>query len=163
METISICGTAMQEMMLQSNEGKIRVFPAIPAEWQDARWPSNCWRAADSLSQPKDKRARACQFGVKSLRGNLCRVQNPWTGQTVTVYEYGRNGPNRSKSKKTRQRHLFCHQTRSRVHILCQGNALPRDIPTVFASSPNKAPKVLGVSRTLGVGKGFEARGSADE
>ena len=32
METMGILGTAINEMLLQSHEGKIRVFPAIPSE-----------------------------------------------------------------------------------------------------------------------------------
>lgn len=37
MEPISNYATAMNEMMLQSNENKIRLFPAIPAAWDSVR------------------------------------------------------------------------------------------------------------------------------
>jgi N-acetyl-beta-hexosaminidase len=155
MEPMSICGTAMNEMMLQSNEGKIRVFPAIPGEWKDSLLAFKLLARGGFLVAAERQNGKSLPVSVRSLRGNVCRLQNPWAGQTATVYQYGGNQPLEFKNEPG---DVIAFATRqNQEYILCQGNDLPRVVPTVFASSLNKAPKGLGVSRKLGIGKGFEA------
>lgn len=38
------------------------------------------------MSSERNEQARATQVGIKSLKGNICRIQNPWPGKkNVTV------------------------------------------------------------------------------
>lgn len=79
MEPISNYCTAINEMMLQSNEGKIRVFPAIPSAWDTTKLAFTLLaRGAFIVSAERNEQAEVTQVGIKSLNGNLCRVQNPW-------------------------------------------------------------------------------------
>lgn len=65
--------------MLQSNEGKIRVFPAVPAAWDSIPMAFILLaRGAFLVSASRNNSAEVTQVGVKSLKGNLCRLQNPW-------------------------------------------------------------------------------------
>ena len=155
MEPISICGTALNEMMLQSNERVIRVFPAIPGEWKDSLLAFKLLARGGFLVAAERQKGKTMPVSVKSLRGNVCRLQNPWAGQAVTVYDYAASQPLEFKKEPG---DVISFDTReNQEYILCQGDDLPRAIPTVFASNPNPAPKEFGGSRMLGVGKRFEA------
>ena len=73
----------------------------------------------------------------------------------MTVYDYGANQPLEFK-KETAD--VISFDTKpDQEYVLCQGDGVPQVVPTVFAASPNKAPKKLGSSRMLGIGSGFEA------
>ena len=156
MEPMSICGTALNEMMLQSNEGKIRVFPAIPGEWKDSHLAFKLLARGGFLVAAERQKGKTLAVSVKSLRGNVCRLQNPWAGQTMTVYDCGAKQPLEFK-KETAD--VISFDTKpDQEYSLRQGDGVPPVVPTVFAASPNKAPKKLGSSRMLGIGRGFEAR-----
>lgn len=88
MEPISNYSTAMNEMMLQSNENKIRVFPAIPSSWDSTELAFTLLaRGAFIVSAARDGQARVTQVGIKSLKGNVCRIQNPWSAAKNVVIE----------------------------------------------------------------------------
>ena len=71
MEPISNYSTAMNEMMLQSNEDKIRVFPAIPAAWDTTRIAFTLLaRGAFIVSSERDEQTKVTQIGIKSLKGS---------------------------------------------------------------------------------------------
>jgi alpha-L-fucosidase 2 len=155
MEPMSICGTALNEMMLQSNEGKIRVFPAMPGEWKDSHLAFKLLARGGFLVATERQKGKTLAVSVKSLRGNVCRLQNPWAGQTMTVYDYGANQP--LEFKKETEDVISFDTKPDQEYLLCQGDGVPQVVPTVFAASPNTAPKKLGSSRILGIGRGFEA------
>lgn len=57
-------------MMLQSNEGKIRVFPAVPAAWDSIPMAFILLaRGAFLVSASRNNSAEVTQVGVKSLKG----------------------------------------------------------------------------------------------
>lgn len=86
MEPISNYATAINEMMLQSNENKIRVFSAIPTAWDGCRIAFTLLaRGAFIVSSERDELAQVNQVGIKSLQGNFCRIQNPWSGKEKIV------------------------------------------------------------------------------
>lgn len=75
METMGIFGTAVNEMLLQSHEDKIRVFPAIPKGWETAF----TLRARGGFMVSSLVRNDTIPgVVVESLFGNTCRLQNPW-------------------------------------------------------------------------------------
>lgn len=79
MEPISNYSTAINEMMLQSNEGKIRIFPAVPSKWDNMELAFTLLaRGAFIVSSIRYKNSIVKQIGIKSLQGNICNVQSPW-------------------------------------------------------------------------------------
>ena len=154
METLSICGTAMNEMMLQSNEGRIRIFPAIPAEWKDAPLAFTLLARGGFLVAAERRSGGVTQVGIRSLRGGTCQVQNPWPGRPASVFEAGAGKP--LVAMRDEADILAFTTVADREYTLCREGAPRVTEPTRFASPPNMAPKKLGTRRVLGIGKGFE-------
>ncbi len=92
MEPISNYATAMNEMMLQSNEGKIRVFPTIPTSWNSTDIAFTLLaRGAFVVSSEKKADSSVEQICIKSLQGKLCKVQIPWSvGEPFKIYSEGK-------------------------------------------------------------------------
>ncbi len=152
METTSICATAMTEMMLQSNEGKIRVFPALPAEWKDKELAFKLLARGGFLVAAERRKGEVVQVGVKSLHGGTCRVQNPFAEKPAEVLAQDSG----AKVETTRDAAgVLSFATRAgREYILRPAGAKP-EAPETFASEPNKAPKKSWGARMLGIGRGF--------
>ncbi|WP_169704698.1 glycosyl hydrolase family 95 catalytic domain-containing protein [Runella slithyformis] len=89
LEPLSIYGTAINEMLLQSNEGKIRVFPAIPDGWEVGFKLSA--RGAFTVSSEKQKDGTIPALIIESRKGNECRVVNPWPNSKVEVWNLKEN------------------------------------------------------------------------
>jgi alpha-L-fucosidase 2 len=153
METISICGTAMQEMMLQSNEGKIRVFPAVPSGWRDATLAFKLLARGGFLVASQCQKGVVEQVGIKSHLGGRCRLQNPWPGQasTVTALTTGAVVDTRVEAGD-----VLAFETVPGAEYIVRGRDAPVAVrKAAYSSEPNKEPKVLNAKRTLGLGKGF--------
>ncbi len=97
LEPMSIYGAAVNEMLLQSNEGKIRVFPAIPDGWETSF--KLLARGAFVVSSARQKEGFIPGIFIESLKGNVCRVVNPWPNSEVTVLALG--------EKRVRVSHLI--------------------------------------------------------
>jgi alpha-L-fucosidase 2 len=70
----------LQHMLLQSHGGTIRVFPALPAQWQDAVFWSMRTEGAFLVSAVRQ--AGATRFiHVESTAGGSCRVRADMTGK----------------------------------------------------------------------------------
>lgn len=75
---------AIDEMLLQSYSGTIRVFPAVPAKWEGAFRLHAVGRFVVSAQ----RRARRTRYVVvESHGGEECRLANPWPGEELTLYE----------------------------------------------------------------------------
>lgn len=75
----------LNEMLLQSYSGTIRVFPAIPAGWKDVSFKT--FRAEGAFLVSAVRRDGATQtVEITSERGGLCRLENPFerTGYTIS-------------------------------------------------------------------------------
>ena len=83
METMGILGTAINEMLLQSHEGKIRVFPAIPSKFASAFTLRA--EGAFIVSSVIDSLGNIPFVEINSLAGKECRIQNPWDDDLVQV------------------------------------------------------------------------------
>ena len=83
LEPLSIYGAAVNEMLLQSNESKIRVFPAIPDDWATSF--KLLARGAFVVSSEKQKDGTIPGIFIESLKGNVCRVVNPWPNSNISV------------------------------------------------------------------------------
>ena len=71
---------ALQEMLLQSHGGTIRLAPAVPAAWSGVFQ----LRAEGGFLVAAEVRQGQVRFAeVRSLRGHECAVANPWDGALV--------------------------------------------------------------------------------
>ena len=87
LEPLSIYGATVNEMLLQSNEGKIRVFPAIPDGWATSF--KLLARGAFEVSSEMLKDGTIPGIFIESQIGNECRVVNPWPNSKVVVWSLG--------------------------------------------------------------------------
>jgi hypothetical protein len=69
----------IQEMLLQSHSGVVRVFPAVPAAWKDARFDSLRTQGAFLVSA-KMKAGRIVEVQVMSEKGGRLKLANPFRG-----------------------------------------------------------------------------------
>lgn len=153
METISLCATAMQDMMLQSNEDKIRVFPAIPSEWRDVPLAFKLLARGGFLVASERQKGDIAQVGIKSLLGGTCRLQPPWPGQPVTVAD-GATGAAVETRVEADDVITFASEP-GREYVVRRKDSSAATMKTVYSSEPNQEPKTLNGKRTLGLGQGF--------
>lgn len=155
MEPISNYGTTVNEMMLQSNEGKIRVFPAIPSAWDTTSIAFTMLaRGAFVVSAERDATAQVTQVGIKSQKGNTCKIQNPWNNEKVTVYQVG--DKTKSISHKVDAGNVIEFKTSpSAEYVVCRGDKKPVGSKTNFSGSKNNNVKHLG-NRILGKLRGMD-------
>lgn len=147
MEAMSEYGTTVNEMLLQSNEGKIRVFPAIPSIWKEGNDVAFTLRARGAfiVSASMDKQGDIKQVGIKSLQGNTCKLQNPWPGKNIVVYT---NNKSVKINKQTGD--VVSFATKANMEYTVRLADAPTEInKTTYEGSPNQTPKKLG-KRTLG-------------
>lgn len=148
MEAMSNYATTMNEMMLQSNEGKIRVFPAVPSAWNSTRLAFTLLaRGAFIVSAERNEQARVGQIGIKSLKGNRCFLQNPWGDEAKIEVIQVDNGA-KMKYRKSDD-NVICFLTKPGKEYIVRLADDVRKERTVFTGSPNKQVKKLG-NRMLG-------------
>ena len=74
------CASAIQEMLLQSHTGIIRVFPAIPEGWREAGFDK--MRAVGGFLVSADYRNGKIQdVTIQSEKGGVLKILNPFTDQ----------------------------------------------------------------------------------
>jgi len=67
----------LQEMLLQSYSGAIRIFPAIPPAWKDVSFKT--LRAEGAFLITAERAAgRTERVEITSEKGGLCRIENPF-------------------------------------------------------------------------------------
>jgi len=84
LEAVPIACAALNEMLLQSHEGFLRLLPAVPPAW------SGSFKLAAEggftvHAQYTD--GRADWFAVESRNGTLCKAVNPWGARNVYACE----------------------------------------------------------------------------
>ncbi|KIL39011.1 hypothetical protein SD70_22930 [Gordoniibacillus kamchatkensis] len=86
-EDASAVPVCLQEMLLQSHERTLRLFPVWPPE-RPARFRK--LRAAGAFLVSSDYAGGEVKYVViESEQGRPCRIQNPWPGRDVAVYRDG--------------------------------------------------------------------------
>ena len=70
----------LQEMLLQSYSGTIRVFPAIPAAWKDVSFKTLRAEGAFLVSATREDGVTK-SLRIRSERGGECRVEDPFAGK----------------------------------------------------------------------------------
>ena len=96
LEPGSVLEATINEMLLQSHAGKIRVFPAVPADW-DCRFILHAQGGFVVTSERENGEVK--YVAVTSRKGQTCRLVSPWgrdtalrvteagSGETVTTEE----------------------------------------------------------------------------
>lgn len=67
----------LQEMLLQSYSGTIRVFPAIPPTWKDVSFKTLRAEGAFLITAERSG-GRTERVEITSEKGGLCRIENPF-------------------------------------------------------------------------------------
>ena len=80
---------ALLEMLLQSWGGTIRVFPAVPQDWQDISF-SDLRAEGAFLVSAERRMGRVTAVEISSTKGMPCKVANPFPGREVVLEDLSR-------------------------------------------------------------------------
>ncbi len=80
--------SGVQEMLMQSHTGVIRVFPAVPASWNDASF-ENLRAMGGFLVSAQRSNGKVTGVKIRSEKGGLMRIEVPFT-EGVKVEKNGR-------------------------------------------------------------------------
>jgi alpha-L-fucosidase 2 len=73
------CAAGIQEMLLQSHNGVLRIFPAIPESWQDVSF--NTMRAEGALLVSAVRAGgKTRSVKIASEKGGIVKMINPFAG-----------------------------------------------------------------------------------
>ncbi len=75
---------AIQEMLLQSHSGTIRVFPAVPESWREAAFATLRAEGAFLISARREG-GRTTRIEIRAERGGTCLLESPFTGGVVRL------------------------------------------------------------------------------
>lgn len=74
----------LQEMLLQSHRGVIRVFPAVPDQWREVSF--NTLRAQGAfLVSAQRSEGQTRWVEIRAEQVGVCRVVSPFTGETLAL------------------------------------------------------------------------------
>ena len=76
------CAAAIQEMLLQSHTGVIRVFPAMPTKWQDASF-CNLRAMGAFLVTASYEKGKVSSITIESEKGGMMKLLNPFLGRVT--------------------------------------------------------------------------------
>jgi len=151
LEPSAILAVTVNEMLLQSHDGVIRVFPATPLEWSSGF----TLRAVGGflISSYKQKDADAQFIHIHSQLGNECRLVNPWKDRGVQIRQAD-NG--QTCMVNTTDNDVLGFATQSGCsYLVCPEDSDPDAIRyPQFESITNNAPKHFHEA-VLGKPRGF--------
>lgn len=84
-EELNTIPDAIQEMMLQSHENVIRIFPVWPRESHPEASYTGFWACGAFQVSASMKGGQVEAVSVVSHKGHECRLENPWKGRKVEV------------------------------------------------------------------------------
>jgi hypothetical protein len=87
MEAIGFHVTGMNEALMQSYDGLIRVFPAVPSQ-QDFHGRLTLLASGGFMVSSEYEAREVKYVGLKSLYGNDVAIQNPWPTSAVNLRSY---------------------------------------------------------------------------
>jgi alpha-L-fucosidase 2 len=80
MESMSVLATAMNESLLQSYDGILRIFPAFPVN-RNGRFTLHA--TGGFIVSSEIKSGEVQWISIKSLSGNLCKLELPWNKAVI--------------------------------------------------------------------------------
>ena len=150
LEAGSVLEATIDEMLLQSYDGKIRVFPAAPEEW-------NCSFTLHAVGgfvvTSEQVQGKPAYIAVESRKGQKCRVVNPWPpGQKVRVRPAA-DGPPLLES--TEEREIVFDTEPDRTYVIeRESSPVSAFRRTALSGSRNNQPKTRGRA-VLGIPRRF--------
>ena len=151
LEPLNIYGAAVNEMLLQSNEDKIRIFPAIPDDWATSF--KLLARGAFVVSSEKQKDGSIPGIFIESLKGKNCRVVNPWPDSEVVVW--GMGGKKNRVSHHIQEKNVIMFKTYPGQNYLIVKKGMETIAEQkIYTGVPNDSPKSF-FEATLGKKRNF--------
>jgi hypothetical protein len=151
LETHSIYGAAINELLIQSNEGKIRLFPAVPDGWETSF--TLLARGNFLVSSGLKNDGTIPGVHIESRKGNICQLVNPWPGSEISII-----GLSESKDLvkfKMIEKNVIVFKTSPGQKYLIVPKRNQRKLEqTVYESSPNNSPKAF-YEAVLGKGRNY--------
>jgi hypothetical protein len=86
-ESASMIPSTINEMLLQSFSGTLRLFP-VWSKSQDASF-SNLRAYGAFLVSSELKKGRVSKLSIVSEKGRDCTLENPWPGESIVLYRNG--------------------------------------------------------------------------
>jgi len=74
----------IQEMLLQSHRGVIRLFPAVPKSWHKVAFTTLRGQGAFLVSAELVS-GKVTRVEILSEKGGICRLISPWSGKTLSL------------------------------------------------------------------------------
>lgn len=139
MEALSIVSTTVSEMLIQSHEGKIRVFPAIPENWEGAFILRS--RGAFIVSSEINKSKEVSFVGIESLKGNQFKLQNPWNSPSLEILNLKTSENEKYKLSKDG---VISFETNKNGKYIITKKGIPFSKEKTFTGKQNNGPKYFG-------------------
>ncbi len=141
---------AINEMLLQSYSGTLRVFPAVTKEWEGT---FRLHAVGGFVVSAARAEGQATYVIIESRCGEPCRLANPWPGQRFSLYRWE---DSRWVHKQELEGKVVAFSTEAEgLYLLLPSERKPETLRSVhFTGQPNRGPKTLGQAR-LGLPKGF--------
>jgi hypothetical protein len=79
---------AVLEMLLHTSGGSLRIFPAVPGAWAEARFEGIRAEGAFLVSAEREG-GKTCRVEIRSEAGAALSLANPWNGGPVLVRRNG--------------------------------------------------------------------------
>lgn len=140
----------INEMLLQSYSGTIRVFPAVPADWEGTFRLHAVGRFIVSAAR---QAGRARYVVVESQGGEPCRLASPWADHAAVLYCHAEVGWRRLADLAGE---VLSFETESgQIYLVLPNDETPGNLGhTAVTGEPNQRAKTLGQAR-LGLQRGF--------
>jgi alpha-L-fucosidase 2 len=148
-EYLGVHLSAMNESLLQSYNGSIRVFPALPS---DSTLVTRFTLAARGgfLVTSEREAADVKYVGLKSLRGSSATVVNPWGAVAVQVRDLSTGAIVLTSSSAS----LGFDTVTNGIYVIERiAKPLGGYTYAYVTGTPNEGAKVLSASTSLGIGK----------
>ncbi|MBI2842193.1 MAG: glycoside hydrolase N-terminal domain-containing protein [Armatimonadetes bacterium] len=140
MDVMGAYPLGINEMLMQSYSGRIRLFPATPQSWKDVRF--HRLRASGAHLVTAEKRSGEVAYAlIESLKGAPCTLVNPWSGEKVTVRD---TGAGKTLLESTDKELSFETRPGGRYLIERAGRPASSFTLTALKSTATPAPKSLG-------------------
>jgi hypothetical protein len=83
--------SGLQEMLIQSHTGVIRVFPAVPAAWKDVSFRNLRTEGAFLVSARKED-GKIVEVVIRSEKGGNCKLADPGDPDKILDYKVNAGG-----------------------------------------------------------------------
>lgn len=148
-EALPMLQLAINEMLLQSYSGTIRVFPAVPDDWEGQFRLHAVGRFVVSAARSQ---GQATYVVIESRGSEPCRLSNPWRDEAASLY---RQEDGWSRVQALEGKILTFATEPDGLYLLLPHSRTPESLrPVEITATPNQGPKTLGQAR-LGLPKGF--------